>query len=407
MVEIIRSLILILIGFSISVAADEWEVKGSLGQQLQYNDNISFSTISQQSVFGYLLTPRLQASRKTGVLDMDFDGQGDIRRYDDSRWDCENYNLGLNNAYRTNRSVFALHGVYGANCSYSQQITDTGILVPKSQSTNFGVTPSWTWQWTPLTQLSAEASYAKTSYSNLGTNTNATGYNGNETYSVNLRGKHTWSPRLSLNGGVNFSNIQYTGANASTQNLYGFLLGGNYLISQQWKASAGGGLRLLDAQRQSGSTSTVQNNSISFGYLANISVGYDGKQSSFSTGYSSNFAPSAIGQTLQIHVLFVNYSYRVGQNLSVDLASSFSRSKTIGGQSSDNLAGGFNRDYSTASVGLAWQMAKDWQLRGSYLYRWQHYPQQGASQSLNTGTAESNTVILFLNYAWDGIHDSR
>ena len=123
-------LVLACIGCGKDVAAAEWALKGSLGQQLQYNDNIALSTIRKDSVIGYLLTPSLQATRKTGVLDIGFQGQGDIRRYDDSRWDCDNYNLGLNNDYRTKRSVFGLSGGYSVSCSYSQQIRIQDYLCP-------------------------------------------------------------------------------------------------------------------------------------------------------------------------------------------------------------------------------------------------------------------------------------
>ena len=130
-------LVLASIGFGKDVAAAEWALKGSLGQQLQYNDNIALSTIRKDSVVGYLLTPSLQATRKTEVHGHWFSRAGDIRRYDDSRWNCDNYNLGLNNAYRTKRSVFSLSGGYAVSCSYTQQIEDTGLLVPNSQSINY------------------------------------------------------------------------------------------------------------------------------------------------------------------------------------------------------------------------------------------------------------------------------
>lgn len=402
------ALIVVFTGFSVTVAADEWELKGLLGQQLQYNDNINFSTILPQSVFGYLLMPLLEASRKTGAFDIAFKGQGDIRRYDDSRWDCDNYNLGMNNAYRTNRSVFGLGGGYTASCTYAQQIADTGILVPNSQVQNFRVAPSWIWQWTQLTQLLAEASYSKTSFSNLGiVNDGTTGFSGNDMYSLKLGGNHIWSPRLSLNGGLLFSNIQYTEANISQQNLYGFLLGANYLMTRQWQASMGVGLRLIDDQQQSNLTLGPQNTALSLGPVANIKVSYNGQRNRFSTGYSTDPTPSAIGQTLQTHALFANYSYSVTQQVFLDIATSLNRSEAVTGQSTGTTTGSFNRDFIFASAGLAWQIAKDWQLKGSYRYQWQHFPQQGDLPSLLTGTAESNSVMLFLNYAWDGIRDSR
>jgi hypothetical protein len=412
-------LVLACMGFGKDVAAAEWALKGSLEQQLRYNDNISLSTIQKDSVVGYLLTPRLQATRKTEVLDIAFEGQGDIRRYDDSRWDCDNYNLGLNNDYRAKRSVFNLTGGYAVSCSYSQQITDTGLLAPNIQSKNYWLAPAWTWQWTSRDQLTLNTSYSKTSYSNLfggvaaSTGNDSLSFSGNDTYTVNLGGNHLWSRRLTLNGNLNFSNVQYTGLGASTQNLFGFQLGANYAINHYWTVSAGGGPLWVDGNRQgSDGLSSGQNSSLSLGSVANISLSYNDRFNQFSTGYSNSVNPSAIGQTLQTQSVFANYSYRLTQHLLLDLTSYYSLSQSIGGQSADNSTSQFNRRYFTAAAGIAWELAKNWQLKGSYVYRWQDFQQDNNVQNLNagilnTGTTNSNLVLLSLSYSWDGIRISR
>ena len=391
-------------GFANVATAAQWELKGSLGQQVKYDDNIAFRPI-KQAVVGYLLTPSLQASYKTGSLEMGFNGGGDIRRYDDPRWDCENFNLGLNNRYLTRRSVFGLSGGYSQGCSYAQQIVeDTGILAPNSQSENYNLAPSWTWQWTPRDQLTVGTSYSKQSFSNsrsgIGSSTGigSIGFSGNDTYSANLGMNHVWSRRISLNGGLYFSNIQYTGTNASTQNIFGFQLGGSYSISQKWTANVGGGLRLADIQPNSNSVLFAQNASLVLGNTANISVSYKDRLSNFTTGYSNAVSPSAIGQTLQIHSIFASYSYQFTHQISLNLNSNLSRSEPIGGQSTGNPTTGFSRDYATATAALAWEFERDWQLRGSYVYRWQQYKQQET-------VSDSNAVMLSLNYTWDGIRD--
>ncbi|MEI6336901.1 MAG: hypothetical protein WCS87_20265 [Methylococcaceae bacterium] len=403
-------LVLACIGCGKEATADEWAVKGSLIQQLQYNDNMAFSTTDKKSVVGYLLTPNLQATRKTEVLDIGFQGQGLISRYDDSSWDCNNYNLGLNNAYRTKRSVFGLNGGYSVSCSYTQQITQTGILVPNNQSTNYRLAPSWTWQWTSRDQLNLTTNYSKTSYSNLvDTNTSSTGTNfsGNDTYTVNLGGSHQWSRRITLNGRLNFSNIQYTGSNASTQNLFGFQVGGNYTINQNWAVNANAGPIWVDTRQSSNGVSSGQNPSMSLGNVANLNLSYQGQITTFSTGYSNSVSPSSIGQTLQTRSVFANYSYRLSPHLLLDIASSFSRSESIGNQSIDNTDSQFKRSYFTASPGIAWELEKNWRLRGSYIYRWQDYQQDNNVPNVNGGTSDANLVMLSLNYAWDGIRNSR
>ena len=411
----IALLVLASIGPGKDLAAAEWALKGDLGQQLLYNDNISLTPIQKASVVGYLLTPSLQASRKTEILDIAVLGQGDIRRYDDTRWDCDNYNLGLNNAYRTNRSVFSLSGGYGVSCSYAQQLTDTGIILPNNQSENYQLAPSWTWRWTARDELTLGASYSKTSFSNtnggtaLSTDNGSLNYNSNDTYSVNLGGNHQWSRRLSLNERINFSNIQFTGLNASTQNLFGFQLGAVYKIDHFWTVSAGGGPVWVDTQQTSNEDSSGQNSSLTLGSVANISLTYDGRLNKVSAGYSNAVNPSAIGQTLQTNSVFATYSYQITRHLALDVSGNYSLSKSLGGDSSNNANSQFDRSYFTASAGIAWELAKNWQLRGSYVYSWQDYQQdQNVNfQNLNAGTSVANVVMLSLGYSWDGIRISR
>jgi hypothetical protein len=399
------------------VVAAEWELAGTLGQQLQYNDNISFSSIRKDSVFGYLLTPELHASRKTANLDLAIQGQGDIRRYTDPIWDCESFNVGANSAYRTKRSIFGLTGGYGIGCTYAQQITDTGLILPNSQAENYHLAPSWTWQWTARDQLMLDASYSKTSYSNsqngIASGNASSIFSGNDTYTVNLGETHEWSRRLSLNGKLYFSNIQYTEPNALTQNLFGFLLGANYKIDRLWSVAANAGPVWIDTQPDSDEAASGQSSSVSLGSIANINLSYSGQRTKFATGYSNAVNASAIGETLETQTFFANYSYSITRHLMMDLSGNYSLSESAGDNSIDNSNSQFDRSYFTVAAGITWDIAKQWRLRGSYAYSWQDYQQDTNIQNLNGlinlngGTSDSNVVMLFLNYSWDGIRTSR
>ncbi|EIC28201.1 MULTISPECIES: hypothetical protein [Methylomicrobium] len=404
--------------FGKNIAAAEWELKGELGQQFQYNDNFSLTPVRQESVAGYLLNPRFHTSRKTGNLDLAVDGQADIRRYSDSRWDCDNFNLGAKSEYRTRRSIFNLNGGYGVNCTYSQQIVDTGLILPNSQSENYLLAPSWTWQWTARDQLILDASYTKTSYNNsqngIASSNHSFSFSGNDTYTVGLGGNHQWSRRLVLNEKLYFSNIQYTSSNASTQNLFGFQLGGNYKINRLWKINANAGPVWVDARMDDSSTiASAGSSSWTVGHVANINLHYDGRLTQFSTGYSNALNPSAIGQTLQNQSLFANYSYRLARHLMMNLSGIYSLNESIANNSINRSNGQFDRTYFTVAAGITWDLTKHWQLRGSYAYNWQNYRQPQSQQNLdgianlNVGSSESNVVMLFLNYSWDGIRLSR
>lgn len=407
----IALLVLACIGFGKDVTAAEWTLKSSLEQAMQHNDNMAFNNIQKDSVTGYLLKPSLQATRKTEVLDLGFEGKGDIRRYDDSSWDCDNYNLGLNNDYRTQRSVFSLSGGYSTSCSYTRQIEDTGLLAPNIQSTNYHINPSWTWQWTPLDQLILNSSYSKTSYDNTLNDTasnNGLNFRGNETYRISLGGQHEWDKLLTLNEKLIFSNIQYTGSDTSSQNLFGFQLGADYKINHNWTTSVYGGPMWVDSQPSSNGATTGQSSSLSLGSVAAISLNYSGQLTEFSAGFNNSISPSAIGQTLQTRLIFANYSYRLSRSLLLEFRGNYRQSESIGNISNNQ----FNRDYYTVAPGIAWELARDWKLKGIYTYSWQDYQQDNTFQNLNNrnlnnGTVDSNSVMLSLDYTWDGIRISR
>lgn len=412
----LRVLLLALASMAIEkdIAAAEWTLNGSLDQQAQYNDNFAFTTNQKESVIGYLLTPTLQAALKTKMLDIAFEGQGDIRRYDKSRWDCDNYNLNSTNTYRTGRNVFSLSGRYASTCSYTQQITDTGLIVPNIQSENYQITPRWAWEWTTRDQLMLDTSYSKTSFSNTSggevstTDNNVQVFTGNETYTINVGENHQWSRRLSLNGKLFFSNIQYTGSDAFEQNLFGFQLGAKYKINRLWTISAGGGPVWVDETQQgSDNVASEQSSSLSLGNVANINIEYKYRLTQFSTGFTNSVSPSAIGQTLQNNAAFVNYSYQLTQHLLFDLSGNFSLNQSIGDNSAENSTSQFDRTFFTVSTGIAWEFTKDWQLRGSYTYSRQDLKQDGNTQNLIVGTSDANKVMLFLTYSWNGIRISR
>jgi hypothetical protein len=402
------------------VVAAEWALTGELGQQFQYNDNFSLTPTRKDSVVGYLLNPKFQASRKTGNLDLVLNGLADIRRYNDSIWDCDNYNLAANSDYRTRRSVFSLRGVYDVSCSYAQQITDTGLILPNTESETYRLAPSWTWQWTGRDQLILEASYSKISYSSspnglASSNSNSLAFSGNDTYTVSVGENHKWSRRLAFNGGLYYSHIQYTEPNASTQNLLGFQLGGNYRIDRFWTIDLNAGPVGVDTQQDDSTEAASARSSSSWSIAsnANIYLNYDGRLTKFSARYTNAVYPSAIGQALQTHSVFATYSYRLTRHLKVDLSGNYNLSESIGDQSIDNSNSQFDRTYFTVAAGLTWDLTKHWQLRGSYAYSWQDYQQAQSLQNLdgianlNAGSSESNMFMLFLNYSWDGIRLSR
>ena len=380
--------------------ASEWaNLKASLTQQIQYNDNMTYSSTQKQAAFGYFLSPSLQASHNTESFDISVKAQGSIKRYDNPLWDCENYTLGLNSQYKTRRSIFKMVGGYGISCAYSSQSQETGVIVPGVQSTNYNLAPSWMWQWTARSQLSLGAAYTNRSYTSSSnstaktSSTAPTSYTNYDSYSINLGLNYAWDRELSLNGGLYFMDSQYQGSNASTQRSIGLQLGGKYVISPYWTANFSAGLRRTDIQYASNAP-----NSSSMSPLGNASLSYIDRLSKFSIGYSSTIVPSALGQTLQTQSVYARYSYKLTPHLMLNINTNLLQSLPIGGQaSSGTTTSAYGRNSVNSSVAFIWDFAANWQLKGSYAFLWQKLQQQGP--------AEGNVVTLSLSYALDEIEE--
>ena len=402
----LASLVCVLLGQLADAA--EWKMTGTLNQGVDYDDNISLSA-DATPVFGYLLQPSLSGNWNKANMNLGITGSGDIRRYDDDSWNCDNFSLGLNGRYLLRRHVFSLNVGYAQSCSYSQQIEDTGILLPNTQTESVNLAPAWSWQWTPLDQLSFRPTYSQISYSGLGADNNTAsnlGFQNNTTYGLDLSELHQWNRRLSFTTGLFFSATEYSGTGASNQNMFGFQLGSQYAISRFWSINGGGGGRWVQSPSTFGLADSNNSNSLLFTEIANLDLNYTGRRMSFSIGYSRTVNPSSFGQVLEYNSIITSFSYQLTKELSFAIDGSFLKSQSVG-QSIYQTAQ--DRNYYTASTRLSWNFTKEWQLSASYRFRRQEYPDVGQESAANQfGDAQnSNALMLHLNYNWEGLRFSR
>lgn len=387
-----------------SARAVQYEVQGALDQQLQYNDNLILSRQDPQAAFGYILSPSLQAAARTPLLELSLNGLGSIRRYDDSQFDCDTFIVGGGARYQMKSSNLGFAGSYNQNCTYNLQLGENTALNPQSRSDSYRLGPIWSWDWARNHRLVAEGQYSNSAYTALTAGGNGTGLFNSEIYTARLTENYTWSPDLTVLGGLNFSRNKYSGLNASTQDIYGIQLGANYSISPQWAFSVGGGPRWVDTRANSDDPLVLRGSGVALGYTDNISLTYSGQNSGASIGYSDSLVPSALGQTVQLRSVFLQLRHDVTRRIALSLNTSYSSSQSV--QESEGNARRLDSSYLTATAGVAWRMAEDWTLGGSYIYRWQDVVRADAAALLNTGTTDSNTVMLFLNYQWPGLRNS-
>jgi len=403
--------VLLELGLMRSAMADQWKITGALDQGLEYDDNIGLRAVKAPA-FGYLLRPNVRAEWATALIKAGISASGDIRRYDDSQWNCDNFTLGADQSINQRRHVFSLRAGYSQICSYSQQSADTGILVPNNQSESFNVSPNWSWQLTPVDRINLSPSYSLTSYTNLGTGINnevSANFRDNKSYGATISEAHDWNRRLSSNVSVFFSHSEFSSSSGilnqstSSQNVFGGQLGGQYAISRKWSINASGGGRWVQSP---GNAGNVDSGDLSFGETYNVAVNYKDRFDSYSLNFSRSVSPSAFGQIQDVSSLGLNYGYEISRELAFQASASYSENQSVG-QSQTLL--GQKRNFFNASAELAWKFAREWRLTASYRYRMQEYPTSGSAQTNSSlaGVRDSNAIMLHLNYNWDGLRDSR
>ncbi len=382
--------------------ADEWNLSGAVNQGVEYDDNINMSS-DAAAVFGYLLRPSLLANWSTARSEIAVNGRADLRRYDDRRWDCDNFTLGMEQHYIGKRHDFLLPFEYAQNCSYSRQDADTGVLVPNSTSERYDISPSWSWDWSARSKLTFGASYNQTLYTNgAGGNIGAgsANFSDNRSYSLNVSEQYLWTRRLSSTLSLFAARSEFDNAQRSTsQNVYGFQLAGQYAISRMWSVSGGLGLRWvqLPAALTGSAGDSLQRTEV-----ANLALDYTGRRSNFVADFSRTVSPSAFGQVFEYNAFSISYRRNIDRALAFNLRASFQQNEAVG---QSQISASQQRRYYSLSPQLSWNFARDWQLTASYRYRLQQYSSDGGSAALS-GTRDSNAIMLHVNYDWDGLRVS-
>lgn len=389
--------------------ADQWKITGVIDQSMEYDDNIGLRA-ENTPVIGYLLKPNFRADWRTTTMSTGLTGRGDIRRYDNQRWDCDSFGVGFDQSYLTRQHTFSLIGDYSRACSYSQQSTDTGIFIPNNQSETYSLNPTWNWQITQRDKLSlspgyTQTTYTQTSYSDLIENPEERFVNflrNNQSYSINLAEQHQWNRRLSSNVSLFFSNSNFSSSSSAfpestfSQKVFGYQLGGEYALSRQWMLNAAGGGRWVQAP---GAASTA----VSFGETYQGGLSYKTRSDTLSFDFSRSVSPSSFGQIQDVTTLGITYRRELTRELSLNVNGSYSESQSVG-ESLTRL--GQQRTYYQGSAQLIWKFARDWQFSAAYRYRAQEF---GGNQlvSQQSHAYDSNAVMFHLKYNWDGVSVSR
>ncbi len=375
----------LLINFNLKAA--EWEVSSDIKQVLGYDDNV---TMREERVgsFEYLLTPRLDFIRRDQNLDASFHASYGLQRYPDvERLDYEPQDYGANLSYRTARTRWQLNGSYSDKLSRNFAVLETGDFSSAASRTNWSLAPQFTYLVSPTDSLNLGFNYYETEYS-------AT-FSSNKGKSVNLGWQRQWRPTFSQGISVFYSNNQFEGVASSTTDSYGLNVTSNYKISKLWSVAGTIGGRVSEVTINDGVN--IADTAQSVGFLGDLELSYRDEFYLSTLSLGQSLAPSGQGRLRQQAHFSWNGSYKFSKRLNAGLDVSYKITSTVGAANSSADAANLSRNNFQIKPSLNWAVTPEINAELSYRYR----------QQEKTFTADSNLIMLTINFDWMGYKLSR
>lgn len=398
-------LLLFLVISTTSSIAAEWSLNAAIKQDIGYDDNVRMSSKDPQSSFLYHLTPVVNFSHRTPVSDLSANASyGYQHFFDISELNRDFQNYGIVGQYRMERISWALASTLSIAPARDSAEEDSGVFGVDAEKTNRTINPSVTYQLTQLDSLNFAPSYSDASYS-------TDDFSDSVNMGLNLGWTRNWTERYSSSLSIFYSNFK-SSRNSSingletTSDSIGINLSSSYLLSEKWDiyGTIGGRVTESDTDFITILGKNSIKNKTKAGFLLDAGFNYNGESLSAQFNVNRSLVPSSQGQLNEQSRISLNLDYQITERLSVGMLSSYqeSESASLDGQTeSSSLDEQLNnRKNLTIQPSLSWKLNPDWALSTSYRYRYQ-------DRSGNEKAADSNSVMLSINYQWPGLSIAR
>ncbi len=431
--------------------AAEWSVGANINQSISYDDNVTMREKKEDS-FIYNVSPTINFAHKTRVSEVSANAAYGYERFFEKIPGIEqnrhNQRYGIDGKYSMNERVeWGLSADYNIAPGRNSAEEDNGNFDTDSERKAFSIRPSVSFVLTERDSLELSGRYSDTRYTysddipplRLGdeerskddfdltewaSSSLADGRQSDyDNKSVNLRWSHSWSERFNSSVGFSYSNYESeritssrSGVNVenedknivegsplttnreeefTTNDSYSITVSSEYWILENWKVYGEGGGRFADTEREEFVNNIVTNTDDSnWGYLFDIGTEYSDESwvVDFSVGHS--FEPSSRGNVEKQFRVGLDLDYQVTERLSAALASSY--------QKREPEDGGSERTNFMIEPSVSWRISPDWAVSTVYRFRHQKRPIGGTKEKAN-----SNMIMIALNYQWQGLSISR
>lgn len=147
--------------------AAEWTAEPSVKLRREYNDNLQLSIYPHKSVNGSLITPALDLGVASPRWNLGLNAEATQRRYSgEEGLGRDDSALKLTSLFRTERSTWQLDASRIRDSAVISESVDadTGTVEALKERETDTVSPTWTWMYSPITQLQLALRQTDVSY---------------------------------------------------------------------------------------------------------------------------------------------------------------------------------------------------------------------------------------------------
>lgn len=356
MAEVMVLWLSVLTQVSVSGAA-EYAVEPSLNIRGEYNDNLFFSALPHQALWGTWVSPGVKFMATTETLEVSGRASADfVNYYGKSGVEYVNLFFPVTAAYRTERDVWGLGGTFNRDNTLLTELRQTGVVNSFTQRNFASVQPSWTRSLTERLSFRASYDFMDVTYED-GLRRGLFNYRIHES-------KVGLSYRLSesdlIEGTASYTNFDIPDR-ALRSSLGGVLAKATHQFSEILSGTLVGGARAASTTFPSGGGVTQTDQNLIPVGSANVEMKLE--STVLNGGFSREVFPSGLGQFVRTDRAFISVGRELTPTLTASLTGDLYWVKPVG----PPLAFANSRYY-RISPNLRWRLSDWWSLDATYSY---------------------------------------
>lgn len=359
-----------------AVRSAEWYLESKVQMQGNYDDNIRLEADDEVEAVGAVVSPEVKLGRRNETLDLSLMGRVDASAFaSEQDLDSVDERVIFNATRKSQRGKLGFNADFNRDTTLTTEESDTGNLTETARVETLTVSPTWSYQLSPLDTLDLNGAYTNTSYDT----DELTDF---EFLTAGASWSRAIGPMDMLLGGVFAARFEADDATNTASDIFGAQVGWSHQFSDNIRVQGVAGLEHVTT-RFDGPTGRDSDDTLGYRLDLSLSYAFDDVTKLELSG-SRKTEPSGGGTVVTRNRAQVSLTRRLSPMLTFRTDGSYIASEQ------DERSGLDQRTFFAVQPSLTWSLDRDWDLSASYRFRTQEF-ESGES-------ASSNAAFLTLTY---------